>query len=750
MNTQLFLFPKTVSFYLGILLALAQQIQAQSPIHHWETVVIAEQNWHYFLGNSEPDANWRFPDYETAGDTTWQNGIGGLGYGDEDDASIIPPVNALYLRTTFSIVDTSQILAAVLNADYDDAFVAYLNGQEIARANIGVQGDIPSFDAETTYFTEARLYRNARPENFMLTKSELNAHLQPGENTLAIQVHNDGIASSDLSAIFYLSLGIKNDSITYNLNPEWFLPPVILESSNLPILKINTNGGVIVDEPRITAQMQVLNNWTSNRNYINDTPSDYNGQIAIEIRGSSSQTRFPKKSYALETQNADGSNNNTTLLGLPSENDWILYGPYSDKSLMRNVLLFELARSMGQYAPRTAFCELVINNKYQGLYVLMEKIKVDKNRVNIAKMDLDDVEGDGLTGGYMLKIDKKTGSGGDGWYSQFAPTTNPEKQIFFQYEYPEFEEMATEQVEYIQNYIHEFEQALYNETFATNTSTYQQYIEVAAFIDFWLANEISYNVDGMRMSTFMYKERDSDGGKLKMGPAWDFNLSLGNGYDCNSQNQYGFLKDFNVVCPNSSRHIPFWWNKLLEDPSYTKQVRCTWENYRANFLATNKILNQVNEIAQYLEEAQARNFNKWPIINIKTWPNTFEASTYDAEITQLQNWIDTRLTWLDENLPGECTIFSNIDTTQLQSVVYPNPASTSVTMEYYLPENTYVNLQLLNPLGQVIAMPINNEIQTFGLHKFKLEVQHLNTGIYFIKFKAVNQVQVIRICIVDN
>ena len=97
---------------------------------------------------------------------------------------------------------------------------------------------------------------------------------------------------------------------------------------------------------------------------------------------------------------------------MPIENDWILYAPYSDKALMRNFLTFDLGRKMGHYSPRTVYCELVINGDYKGIYILMEKIKRDNDRVDIAKLDSDDLAGDSLTGGYIIKIDKYTGTGG--------------------------------------------------------------------------------------------------------------------------------------------------------------------------------------------------------------------------------------------------------------------------------------------------------------------------------------------------
>ena len=154
------------------------------------------------------------------------------------------------------------------------------------------------------------------------------------------------------------------------------LLPIIVFSqfseSNLPIVVIKTNGQVILDEPRIVCDMGIIYNGNGVMNNVNDPFNEYDGKISIEYRGSSSQS-FPKKPYALETQKANGDNNNVSLLGMPSENDWILYAPYTDKSLMRNVLTFDIGRNMGWYASRTQYCELVIDGDYKGIYVFMEK-----------------------------------------------------------------------------------------------------------------------------------------------------------------------------------------------------------------------------------------------------------------------------------------------------------------------------------------------------------------------------------------
>lgn len=197
---------------------------------------------------------------------------------------------------------------------------------------------------------------------------------------------------SNLFLILLFVLNIYGQNITNTKNVSF-----PFTSSNLPIVVINTNGQEIVDEVKITADMGIIYNGEGVRNYFSDSFNNYNGKIGIEIRGSSSQ-QFPKKQYAIETRDTSGNDLKVSLLGFPKESDWILFAPYNDKSLMRDVLTYRIASDMGRYASRSKFCEVVLNGDYVGVYVLLEKIKRDANRVNIKKLEAPDTSGYAVTG----------------------------------------------------------------------------------------------------------------------------------------------------------------------------------------------------------------------------------------------------------------------------------------------------------------------------------------------------------------
>ena len=611
--------------------------------NHWETVVFEDDYWRYLEGNFEPDTNWR---ELTFNDSNWLQGIGGVGYGDGDDNTIINAVTSLYLRNIFVITDTSEISEAILNIDYDDAFVAYLNNVEIARSNIGSVGDHPLFTQGSSSLHEAQMYQGGSPDQFIINTQLLNNILTQGSNVLSVQVHNDNISSSDLTARIFLSLGINTTTTNYSPTPSWFQPPLIFTTSNLPIVVINTNSQTIMDDPRIVCDMGIIDNGFGAINSISDSFNDYNGKISIEYRGSSSQS-FPKKPYALETQDSIGNNNNVSLLGMPIENDWILYAPYSDKALMRNFLTFDLGRKMGHYAPRTVYCELVINGDYKGIYILMEKIKRDKDRVDIAKLDADDLAGDSLTGGYIIKVDKYTGTGGVDWLSDFPNMSGG--SLYIQYHYPEATVLQPQQLNYIEQYVDSFEYALNGPNFTDTSIGYAKYIDVNSFVDFYIINELSKNIDGYRLSTYMHKDKQSKGGKLTMGPFWDFNLAFGNADYCSGGITSGW--EVNGGCGDNN---PFWFERLLDDTMYQNKLKCRWEYLRDRSFHQDSIFNFIDSMALYLDDAQQRNFQQWPSLGTYVWPNYYVGNTYQDELNFFKTWIGDRLVWLDNNILGNC------------------------------------------------------------------------------------------------
>lgn len=552
---------------------------AQSSSDGWGLLVHASDQWRYFPGTAEPPSNWKNAAFD---DDLWLQGPGGFGYGDNDDGTVIAPVTSVFLRIGFNLTDMQYINRILLLADYDDAYVAYLNGTEFARQ--GISGHPPSFSQFADAQHEALMYQGLHPEETIVGKNQLNELILEGENILAIQVHNADVNSSDLSSNFYLLADYGSHLHDLRVPDTWFKPPVTQESSNLPIVKIDTRGRSIPDEPKVPAYIGMIHNGTGQRNYVNDPFNDYEGPIAIEIRGSSSQM-FPKKQYGFElrTKTDQMTDTSASLLGLPEEEDWILYAPYSDKSLIRNVLTYKLGSDLGWYATRTVLVELFLNDQYQGVYVLTEKIKRDKFRVNISTLNPDENTGDDLTGGYIVKIDKFDGASiGRGWDSPYRPpNSTPQTQpIHFQYHYPDENEISPQQETYIRNFVTGFENALSGPEWKHPRFGYRGFINTASFIDYAIMNELTRNVDGYRLSAFFYKDKDSKDGRLYAGPLWDFNLAFGNADYCDGSRISGWAWDFNNVCGGDYWMIPFWWQRFLQDPQYVQEMKSRWFELR--------------------------------------------------------------------------------------------------------------------------------------------------------------------------
>jgi len=215
-------------------------------IDHWETAVAAHDVWRYKLGTAEPDSNWRETSYN---DTAWLQGIGGFGFGDNDDSTVIPqPATSLYLRKSFQVADTAEVSLAIFSIDYDDGFVAYLNGVEIARANMNDL--IPAFNATAGLYHEAQLYQGNNSDKFILRKDDLKSSLRTGTSVLTIQVHNADTASDDLTVIADLRLGISNGIITNPIYPSILsgLHTDFNLSSAGQILSLYNSSGNKVDE----------------------------------------------------------------------------------------------------------------------------------------------------------------------------------------------------------------------------------------------------------------------------------------------------------------------------------------------------------------------------------------------------------------------------------------------------------------------------------------------------------------------
>ena len=410
--------------------------------------------------------------------------------------------------------------------------------------------------------------------------------------------------------------------------------------SNLPIVSIVTDNNPItnlpleiLDDPKILATMKIIKRPDGGRNYLSDinttTYLNYSGRIGIEIRGSTSQD-LPKKAYSLTTLKADNiSNNNVSILGMPSENDWILNGLAFDPSLIRDYLSYNLSRQIGNYASRTEYCEVILNGNYIGLYIMQEKIKAGSDRVNVLKIGTSDSSSLNVTGGYITKADKTTGGYPVAWT---MPTYVA--SVDFIHELPKPEAVLPVQTTYI--YDQFLQLASTSNANATSViNGYPSVIDVPSFVDFMLINELASNADAYQFSTYFHKDRN---GKLRAGPIWDFNLTLGNdlflwGFDRSHYDVWQFADGGN----DGAR----FWTDLFNNPTYKCYLSKRWHELTLTGqpLSESSLNEFIDATIATISEASIRENLRWANIPDQA-----------AEIANIKTFITNRINWMTTNI----------------------------------------------------------------------------------------------------
>lgn len=392
-------------------------------------------------------------------------------------------------------------------------------------------------------------------------------------------------------------------------------------SSHLPLVIINTFGRRIGHEEKIPASIRFINGDGGTNSLLGTAGMD--GRVDINVRGNTSR-RFPKNSFTLKLKNDQDQPLKVPLLGLPAESEWVLYAPYFDRTLIRDVLAYDLSNQIGRYAPRTRFVEVFLAGArgplaagdYLGVFVLEEKIKRGKDRVDVEKLGPEDAPADG---GYIFKKDHV-----DPTETGFRTARGSQ----FLYVYPKAGEISDRQKSWLENYLSEFERVLHGSRFAAPTNGYAKYLDVDAFIDHHWLVEMSKNVDGFRFSTFLHLKK---GGKLTMGPIWDWDQSFGNA------NFYDGANPESWYWPYISAGEVNWFARLNHDPDFQQRYIDRWAELRKGPFAPAKILARIDALIASLGDAQKRNTQRWPTHR-----------RYEDYIRRMKQWIRSRIAWIDE------------------------------------------------------------------------------------------------------
>ena len=497
-----------------------------------------------------------------------------------------------------------------------------------------------------------------------------------------------------------------------------------ITSSNLPLIVINTNGQTIQEAGKIAAKMKVINNGVGKINMPSDPGNNFDGNVGIEYRGTlNSGVQNP---YNFETRDAAGANLNVSLLGMPEENDWVLLANYDDKTFMRNTLAFQLFRKMSHYAPRTQMVEVIINNTYQGIYLLTEKIKQDKGRVDIAKLTNVDISGDNLTGGYIFKID--TYDATNSWLSNYTPIDHPEKVVHYVYDSPEPSKLVSQQKTYLKTVVNSFESVLYSPGFADKTTGYPAWIKMNSFLDYFIVSEVSRNINAYKKNCYYFKNKDSNDNKIHSGPVWDFDSAWKNIIDCDpfkATDGSGWSYKIND-CTTNKTNSNGWIVRLLQDQSFADAVNARYFEMRKSYLSSQYMNSFIDSIQNQAKEAEVRHYAKWNILSssVGTPEVDPQPATYDGQVTKFKDWIQTRLNWLDGHMVGNFTSAENPEN-EFSYRIFPNPTHEILYLES---SSEIQSIQIYGSDGTCV-------MTDDGKAKFltQLNVSGLSQGFYLVK-----------------
>lgn len=396
--------------------------------------------------------------------------------------------------------------------------------------------------------------------------------------------------------------------------------------TTLPVVYIDTHNRRITKENKIWATLQVLEAAEGGGQSVLEIP-DYEAPVTINYRGASSYSGFDKKQYRIKFYKEEGSGNaeNVAFLGMGAASEWVLNGPFLDKTLIRNRLTYGLAREIFEWAPDSRYAEVFLNGEYQGVYLAVEPVTNGESRLRLSEFGL-------LSGetAYVVKRDR-VGTETDALnvYGKTAGKTSNDLYI----EYPTSRNLTEAQKEWIVNDISEFERALYSENFDDPQTGYMNYINVDNFVDYVIFNEVFMNNDAGNLSTYVYKELT---GKLHMA-VWDYNNCL--------DNYQGFAQDFSDTFSKKMA----WFSQMMKDRNFVDRLAARYKELRRGVLATSYVNEKIDLYQQELGEATGRNYAIWGYTfsgNLLVGPGR-ELNSYEEAMAQLREAYEKRTEYLD-------------------------------------------------------------------------------------------------------
>ncbi|MFC1642765.1 CotH kinase family protein [Myxococcota bacterium] len=371
---------------------------------------------------------------------------------------------------------------------------------------------------------------------------------------------------------------------------------------------------------------------------------------AYHAHGQSS-VMFAKSSYRIELRDYAGDDRDCALFGMPKEADWLLIGPFADKTLIHNAFVFSLGKELGLLAPRLTLIELFVNvgdrpmtsSNYYGVYQLIEKIEIQKDRISLKQLRTTDTTEPEITGGYIFKSE---------WLATeppLLPCPEEGEGCWTDMELVEPQAPNVEQMAYLTSHLKAFNDAMHSAAPSDPVSGYPAYLDVQSFVDHVIINELTRSMDAYVRSQYFHKQR---GGKIVAGPLWDFDLIAGVGMGASGLGGRAFPNLDTAGWQyesNASRMTSNWFSVLLADPDFRAQLVARWIALRRGLLSEASIAGRIEMLTQGLENAASRNFLRWQILSqpmVMPFTTPVEP-TWHGQVEYMKNWLVQRAAWLD-------------------------------------------------------------------------------------------------------
>ena len=430
--------------------------------------------------------------------------------------------------------------------------------------------------------------------------------------------------------------GVRDTSIGDTAEESGQAPPKVF--LHLPVLQIEVEGPIHEDD-KTAGSLRVVEDHDGTLENLGLAPAAYEGAIGIEVHGSSS-TGYPKIGFRFECRDEAGDDVDCALVGLNEGHDYVLHAPYSDKSYVRNAVGYQLGRDVaatrGDYEVGSQFVELFIGPNYLGVYLLVERVEREGDRLDIPPTT--NPETSVVDGGFVVKIDQHRSDGFD-----------TERGTPVDWSEPKADEVSSSEYQYIKGWFDEMETVMASDEFADPASGYPTWIDVDSFIDHWLLNELTHNIDAYRLSAYLWTDGPPGTSLLHAGPLWDFDRAFGNVNYCDCWNTYGWIIDDLYTCGEGSQ-FPTWWLRLEGDSDYVSARAARWRELRVDILSDDAIRGYTSLFADSLAESEPRDQEKWQTMGTYVDPNWYVGETWEDELIWFEEWTVSRAAWMDAQL----------------------------------------------------------------------------------------------------